>query len=50
MFDFSETGFDELLDERGGKRFVDGELNGAFRQGVGLQFLLELMNNGGSGE
>jgi len=45
-----EAGAKHFLEEGGGERFVDGELNGAFRDGVGFQLGLEFLNDGSGGE
>lgn len=48
--DLGEAGADDFLDEGGRQGLVDGELDGAFGDGEGLQVRAELFDHRGSGE
>lgn len=49
-YDFSEASCDHSADQRSGEGLVDGELDGALGEVVGLEFVLELLDDGSGGE
>jgi hypothetical protein len=49
-FDMGQASAKHFFDQGGGKRFIDGELHGAFGEFVGLELRAELFDDPGGGE